>query len=103
MVTGHPERPARARADHPAAKVLDRADRLWERSDECDLAVVATPNRTHVQTAAAALEAGLPVVVDKPLAATSAEGRWLVSMAADRGVPLTVFHNRRWDGDFLTV
>jgi predicted dehydrogenase len=53
--------------------------------------------------ARAAVTAGLPVVVDKPLAPTAAEGRELVDEAARRGVPLTVFQNRRWDGDFLTA
>lgn len=69
----------------------------------CDLVVVASPNRTHVATAAAALARGLPVVVDKPLARTAEEGRELVRLAEERGVMLTVFQNRRWDGDFRTV
>ncbi|MBV9772367.1 MAG: Gfo/Idh/MocA family oxidoreductase, partial [Gemmatimonadetes bacterium] len=63
----------------------------------------ASPNRTHVPLARAALEAGLAVVVDKPLAATAAEGRALVDEAERRGLLLSVFQNRRWDGDFLTV
>jgi predicted dehydrogenase len=50
-----------------------------------------------------AVQAGLPVVVDEPLAATSAEGRQVVEEARRRGIPLTVFQNRRWDGDVLTV
>ncbi|MBR9989166.1 MAG: oxidoreductase, partial [Gemmatimonadetes bacterium] len=50
-----------------------------------------------------ALEAGLPVVVDKPLAATAAEARATIADAARRGLMLTVFQNRRWDGDYLTV
>jgi predicted dehydrogenase len=49
------------------------------------------------------VQQGLPVVVDKPLAATAAEGRELVEEARRRGVALTVFQNRRWDGDYLTV
>jgi predicted dehydrogenase len=65
--------------------------------------VVATPNSSHVPLADAAIEAGLAVVVDKPLAASAADGRALVRAARDRGVMLTVFQNRRWDGDFLTV
>ncbi|MDX6643349.1 MAG: hypothetical protein QOD76_1311, partial [Solirubrobacteraceae bacterium] len=51
----------------------------------------------------AAIQAGLPVVVDKPLAPTAAEGRRVVDAAAAAGVMLTVFHNRRWDGDMRTV
>lgn len=79
---------------------LDRPDQLWE---DHDLIVVASPNRTHVPLATEAVEAGLPVVVDKPFAATVAEAAALTGFAASRGVPLTVFQNRRWDGDFLTV
>ena len=59
------------------------------RPDALDLVVVATPNRQHVPMARAALAAGLPVVVDKPLAPTAAEGRALVDEAAERGLPLT--------------
>jgi len=83
--------------------VLARAEELWDKASEHDLAVVATPNRTHVPLAEAALRAGLPVVVDKPLAPSAEGGRRLVELADERGLLLTVFHNRRWDGDALTV
>jgi predicted dehydrogenase len=87
-------------AAHPGAEVAAAVDELWGR---CDLAVVAAPNRVHVAIAHAAVERGLPVVVDKPLATTAAEADELVREADRRGTPLTVFHNRRWDGDFLTA
>jgi predicted dehydrogenase len=103
VVTSNPERRARAEADLPGVRVLDRAEALWELADAHDLVVVASPNRTHVPLARAAIEAGLAVVVDKPLAPTASDGRALVEAAAAAGVPLTVFHNRRWDGDMLTV
>lgn len=103
VVTSNPERRARAEADLPGVRILDRAEALWELAGEHDLVVVASPNRTHVPLARAAIEAGLAVVVDKPLASTAADGRGLVEAAAAAGVPLTVFHNRRWDGDMLTV
>jgi scyllo-inositol 2-dehydrogenase (NADP+) len=80
-------------ADAAAAAVSDRAD----------LVVVSTPNRTHFPLARAALEAGKHVVVDKPFAVTVAEADALIALAAERERVLTVFHNRRWDGDFLTV
>jgi predicted dehydrogenase len=76
---------------------------LWERAASLDLVVIATPNRTHVPLARAALEAGLPVVVDKPLAVSVADARDLVREAAHRDLMLTVFQNRRWDGDYLTL
>jgi scyllo-inositol 2-dehydrogenase (NADP+) len=103
VVTSDPERRARAEADLPGVRVLDRAEALWELAGEHDLVVVASPNRTHVPLARAAIEAGLAVVVDKPLAPTAADGRTLVEAASAAEVPLTVFHNRRWDGDMLTV
>jgi predicted dehydrogenase len=103
IVTRDPERRAQAERDHPQAALLDSADEVWNRADALELVVVATPNSSHLSLAEAAIDAGLAVVVDKPLAASSADGRALVRAARDRGVVLTVFQNRRWDGDFLTV
>jgi predicted dehydrogenase len=68
---------------------------------QADLVVVATPNDTHVPLATAALEAGKHVVVDKPFALTLAEAQRLAALAQARGRVLSVFHNRRWDSDFL--
>lgn len=84
-------------------RVLPDADSLWDAADEHDLAVIAAPNVAHVPLARAALARGLPVVVDKPLAPSAAQGRELVAEAAAAGVMLTVFQNRRWDGDMLTL
>jgi len=103
VVTSNADRAAQAHARHPGVAVVDSAERLWERAGELDLVVIASPNRTHVPLALEALEAGLPVVVDKPLAATSADARRLVKEARARGLLLSVFQNRRWDGDFLTL
>ncbi|WP_410821192.1 Gfo/Idh/MocA family oxidoreductase [Micromonospora sp. 050-3] len=103
IVTRDPQRREQARQHFPDARLVDDADELWRTPDALDLVVVATPNRQHVPMARAALAAGLPVVVDKPLSPTAAEGRVLIDEATERGVPLTVFQNRRWDGDFLTV
>jgi scyllo-inositol 2-dehydrogenase (NADP+) len=103
VVTGDEERRSRVLGDYPKVAVFDKAEDVWARAEELDLVVVATPNRVHVPLALAALEAGLPVVVDKPLATNADEGRNLVEAARERGLMLTVFQNRRWDGDFLTV
>jgi scyllo-inositol 2-dehydrogenase (NADP+) len=103
IVTGDPERRARASSDHPDARLLAGVDALWERPADHDLVVVATPNRSHVPLGLAALGAGLPVVIDKPMAPTAEEGRRLVAEATERDLLLAVFQNRRWDGDFLTV
>jgi scyllo-inositol 2-dehydrogenase (NADP+) len=100
VVTANPERQARAREDHPYALVTGRIDELWE---AIDLLVVATPNRAHVPLALEAVERGVAVVVDKPLAVSAADAEELIEAAERAGAPLTVFQNRRFDGDFLTL
>ena len=102
VVTSSPERQAEVARDHPEARALSSADRLWERDDH-DLVVIAAPNDAHVPLAAAAIDHGLPVVVDKPLAVTAASAEQLVLRAHRAGVLLTVFQNRRWDSDHLTL
>jgi scyllo-inositol 2-dehydrogenase (NADP+) len=72
-------------------------------SPSIDLVVIASPSGTHHALARRSLEAGKHVLVDKPLAMTSGEARELIDLAADRGRLLSLFHNRRWDGDFLTI
>ncbi|MGW5661793.1 Gfo/Idh/MocA family oxidoreductase [Streptomyces sp. NPDC003758] len=103
VVTSNPERQQQARAEFPDVRVAATTDELWPRAGELDLIVVASPNKTHVPIATAALEAGLPVVVDKPVAGTAAEARGLAALAEERGLLLSVFQNRRWDNDFLTL
>ena len=70
---------------------------------EVELVVVATPNTTHAPLAVQCLEAGRHVVVDKPFAPSSAEAEAVSAAAARAGRILSVYHNRRWDGDFLTL
>ncbi len=72
-------------------------------AEDIDLVVIATPNETHAPLARAAIAAGKHVVIDKPFTLDLDEARGLVALAEDRGVLLSVFHNRRWDSDFLTV
>ncbi|MER5978611.1 Gfo/Idh/MocA family oxidoreductase [Streptomyces sp. NPDC001857] len=103
VVTSNPERQAQARAEFPDVRVTAAPDALLARAGELDLVVIASPNKTHVPLATAALEAGLPVVVDKPIAGTAAEARALAALAEERSLLLSVFQNRRWDGDFLTL
>ena len=103
VATSNPVRAARAQAQYPGVQVAADADALLADSAHFDALVVATPNRMHVAIARAALHRGLPVVVDKPLASDADEAQALVDDFAAAGVPLTVFQNRRWDGDFLTV
>ncbi len=84
------------------AKVVSAAGELLN-DPEIDLVVIATPNDTHFPLAKAALEAGKHVVVDKPFTVTLSQARELESLAKHCGRVLSVFHNRRWDSDFLTV
>ncbi|GHF94068.1 oxidoreductase [Deinococcus piscis] len=91
-----------AAAALPEAQIFNTSEDLLAESD-AELVVVATPNRTHVDLARAALEAGRHVLVEKPFTLTVAEAQALVTLAQERGLVLSVFHNRRWDGDFLTL
>jgi scyllo-inositol 2-dehydrogenase (NADP+) len=103
VVTRNPERAEQARRHHPGVDVLASAEELWERAGEHDLVAVATPNDTHAPLGRRAVDLGLPVVVDKPLAPSAADALSLVEHASERDVLLTVFQNRRWDSDFLTL
>ena len=96
-------RKAAASASYPAARIVDSPSDILELAGDLDLLVLGTPPATHYPLAKAALEAGLDVVVDKPFAVHSAEGEELIALAARLGRVLTVFQNRRWDGDFFTV
>ena len=80
-----------------------RVDSIEELIAACGLVVVASPNNTHFPLAKAALEAGRHVVVDKPFTTSLGEADELIRTARERGLVLSVFHNRRWDADFLTV
>jgi scyllo-inositol 2-dehydrogenase (NADP+) len=68
-----------------------------------DVIVVATPNNTHVPMATQCLRAGKHVVIDKPLAVSSSEAASLFAISRETGRRVFVYHNRRCDGDFLTV
>ncbi len=70
---------------------------------DIDVIVIATPHDTHFDLAQRALLAGKHVVIDKPFALSVADGERLIALSKRVGRLLTVFHNRRWDGDFLTV
>ncbi|GGI46780.1 putative dehydrogenase [Agromyces flavus] len=103
IVTRDPSRSAAATARHPGARVVATPDELWADAASLDLVVIGSPSGTHAALADAALDAGLDVVVDKPFATTADEGRALIAKAERLGRRLTVFQNRRWDGDFRTL
>ncbi|WP_455424594.1 oxidoreductase [Dryocola sp. LX212] len=93
---------AKVHADWPNMPVVSDPHHLFNDPD-IDLIVVPTPNDTHFPLAKAALEAGKHVVVDKPFTVTLSQARELDALAKSRGLLLSVFHNRRWDSDFLTL
>jgi scyllo-inositol 2-dehydrogenase (NADP+) len=88
--------------DYPQSRRFLEPDALLA-DPQLELVVLAVPNQLHAALAHAALAAGKHVVVDKPLAVTSAEARALIDAATAAGRLLIPFHNRRWDGDFLTL
>ena len=93
---------ATVHADHPDVDVCTSLDDAL-RNPAIDLVVIATPNTMHAIQAHAALDAGRHVVVDKPFTVTSAEARDVAMHAERAGRVLSVFQNRRYDSDFLTV
>jgi predicted dehydrogenase len=97
VMTRSPERAAQARAAHDDVRIVESVDDLVA---DIDVLVVASPNSSHAELALAGIGRGLHVVVDKPMATTAADARHVAEAGGER---VTVFHNRRWDGDFLTV
>jgi scyllo-inositol 2-dehydrogenase (NADP+) len=87
---------------YPGARVFRSIDALLA-DGEVDLVALATPNATHFPFARQCLEAGKHVVIDKPFTVSSEEAAALIALASERRRLVTVYHNRRWDGDFLTV
>ncbi|MFJ5957784.1 Gfo/Idh/MocA family oxidoreductase [Paenarthrobacter sp. NPDC092416] len=103
IATSDAARQTKARERYPQARVVDTPQDILALADQLDLIVLGTPPATHYSLAKAALEAGLDVVVDKPFVVHSAQGEELITLAAEAGRVLTVYQNRRWDGDALTV
>lgn len=99
--TTNPDRAAQAKLDFPNAAICADTSELL--SHNLDLAVVASINTAHEPNAKAAIDAGVAVVVDKPMAPTLAATRELFNYAESKNVPITVFYNRLWDSDSLTI
>lgn len=93
-------RPGEVEADLPGVRPLAEAAEAFA-DPGIALVIIATPNATHASLAEAALRAGKHVVVDKPFTLSLADARRLADLAAESGRVLSVFQNRRWDGDFL--
>ncbi|MGV8884919.1 MAG: Gfo/Idh/MocA family protein [Microbacteriaceae bacterium] len=101
--TSNPERAAEATGHHPGVEIVASADDLLARASELDLVILASPAHVHLEQGLAALDAGLAVVIDKPFAPTLLAAKKLIEKSEEVGKMLAIFHNRRWDGDFLTV
>ena len=94
--------PAKVHADLPDMRVVPDVATLLA-DPAIDLVVVSSPDALHAEHALAALDAGKHVLVDKPFATTLDDARRVAARADACGRVLTVFHNRRWDADFLTL
>ena len=99
--TANSERAQHAVTDFPSTEVVTSIEELVAK--DLDLVVVASANLVHAEHALAAINAGIPVVVDKPMGRTFAETQMIVSAANEAGVGLSTFFNRRWDSDALTI
>ena len=103
VATSNPERAAQAEQDHPGVRIIGDPRDIGAHASDLDLVIVCTPPSSHVALARTALRSGLDVVVDKPFAPTSAEGQELIAEAHALERRLSVFQNRRYDADFLTL
>ncbi|HJQ52495.1 MAG TPA: oxidoreductase [Gemmatimonadaceae bacterium] len=86
----------------PDVEVVSSAEKLATHPD-LDLVVVASPNDSHARLAELAMRSGHNTVVEKPFTITVKEARYLAAVAEENHALLSVFHNRRWDSDFLTI
>ncbi len=87
---------------YPQAKIVDSSEAILN-DTKIDLIVIAVPNKFHYEIAKQSLLAGKHVVVDKPVTVTSAEAQELIKISKEQNKVLSVYQNRRWDSDFLTV
>ena len=92
----------KVQADHPGLRVVTEPGAAFA-DPEIDLVVIAAPNPVHAALASAALAQAKHVVVDKPFTVTLQEARQVIADADRAGRIVSVFQNRRWDADFLTL
>jgi predicted dehydrogenase len=102
VATANPERVEQARTAFPDADVVPDLDALLA-LDGLDVVVLATPSGLHADQARQVVEAGVPVVVDKPLATNASDALAVLDAARHAGVGLTVFQNRRYDAEHVTM
>ena len=101
VVTRSEARRAEVAAEHPGVPVFDSVEDLAAAG--VDAVTVCTPAATHTAVTEDVLRRGLPAVCDKPFALDAGAARGTVELAERLGVLLSVYQNRRWDSDLLTV
>ncbi len=99
--TSNAERAANAVTDFANVQVVETIQELV--AHKLDLVVVASANLVHAEHAYAAINAGIPVVIDKPMGRTFEETAAIISAGEKAGIPVSTFFNRRWDSDSLTI
>jgi predicted dehydrogenase len=101
VLTNNDVRKRHAKEDFPAAKILSTIEDLC--AQDLDLVVIASGNQVHLSQALAAIKAGIPTVVDKPMGINVAQTEEILSASMSAGVPVTTYFNRKWDSDILTL
>jgi predicted dehydrogenase len=101
ILTNNQLRASHASTDFPGVTVVPTMQEML--THQLDLVVVASANLAHAEQAAAAISAGIPVVVDKPMGRNFEETKSIVELSNKLGVPVSTFFNRRWDSDALTI
>ena len=101
VLTTNPDRVAHVSADFPDAAVVSNMSDLL--AHDLDLVIIASINSVHVEQAIAAIHAGIPTVVDKPMGRNLTETLEILKASEDAGVPVTTFFNRLFDSDSLTI
>lgn len=98
----NPERMKQAKLDFPEAKTYTELNKFLE-DKNVEVAIIVTPHNTHKDLAISCLNAGKNVVIEKPMCLTLKEADEMIEKANEKNLMLNVFHNRRWDGDFLAI
>ena len=101
VLTSNPDRISHVNSDYPTAAVV--ADMRELLAHDLDLVIIASVNSVHVEQSIAALQAGVPTVVDKPMGRNLTETLQILKVSDETGVPVTAFYNRLFDSDSLTI
>lgn len=101
VLTTNDVRKRQAKEDYPSVRIVSTIEELCDQ--ELDLVVIASGNPVHLSQALAAIKAGAPTVVDKPMGINLAQTREILDAAQSAGVAVTTYFNRKWDSDILTL